>query len=258
MIQRTLSTLVLCTALAACSKGGAKKGEGEAAAKQPAAAPAPTAPAPTAPAPIAPAPTAPAPTAPAATAPPAAAPGPLAKLDLAAPELDVAKQFAGYALTVEHGSLPDEVWDVLWVRDAAGKQVLGAHVVTDGGRARAVNLVAAVPGLMPSQGDVGMSFDDLKQKVADLSCVYPDEGESPIAAHRTHTDPDKGWVVCYGPREGGDGASPAYVFIDDGAWKVDGADTKAPAGATVKYVAWEDAKRGPAMLGLPAAAAAKP
>ena len=248
MMERALSTLVLCTALTACSKGGAKKGEGEGSAKPAPAAPA--APAPTAPTPT-PTPTAPAP---APTA-PAAAPGPLAKLDLAAPELDVAKHFAGHALTVEHGSLPDEVWDVLWVRDAAGKQILAAHVFTEAGRARAVNLVAAVPGLMPSQGDVGMSFDDLRKKVQDVTCVYPDDGESPIAAHRTHTDPDKGWVVCSGPREGGDRASPAYVFIDDGAWKVDGADTKAPAGATVKYVAWEDAKHGPTLLGLPAAAA---
>lgn len=245
MIQRTLSTLALFTALTACSKGGAKKGEGEGSAK-PAT---PAAPAPAAPAPAAPAPTAP---------PTAAAPAPLTKLDLAVPELDVAKRFAGYTLTVEHGSLPDEVWDVLWVRDTAGKQVLAAHMSTDGGRTRAVNLVAAVAGLMPSQGDVGMSLDALRQKVPDLTCVYPDDGESPIAAHRTHTDPDKGWVVCYSPREGGDRNPFAYVFIDDGTWKVDGADTTAAAGAAVKYVAWEDDKHGPSMLGLPAAALAKP
>ena len=30
--------------------------------------------------------------------------------------------------------------------------------------------------------------------------------------------------------------------------------TKAPADAKVKYVAWEDAKHGPALLGLPASA----
>ncbi|MBL8621101.1 MAG: hypothetical protein JNK64_07340 [Myxococcales bacterium] len=243
MIQRTLSALVLCTAVTACSKGGAKKDE--AAAKQPPAAP--TAPAPTAPTPT-PSPT-PAPTAAAAAA------GALAKLDLAAPELDVGKQFAGQALAVEHGSLPDEVWDVLWVRDGGGKQVLAAHVFTDAGRARAVNLVAAAPGLMPSQGDVGMSFDDLRQKVPDLTCVYPDDGESPITAHRTHTEPSKDWVVCYSPREGGDRNPFAYVFIDDGKWKVDGASTAAPAGAAVAYVAWEDDKRGPTLLGLPAAAA---
>lgn len=243
MMQRTLSTLVLCTALTACSKGGAKKDE---AAKQPPAAPTAPAAAPTAPAPTPAAPTpTPAPTAPAA--------GALTKLDLAAPELDVAKQFPGYALAVEHGSLPDEVWDVLWVRDAAGKQVLGAHVFTDAGRARAVNLVAAVPGLMPSQGDVGMSLDVLRQKVQDLTCLYPDDGESPITAHRTHTDPQRDWVVCYSPREGGDRNPFAYVFIDDGTWKVDGADSKASAGAAVAYVAWEDTKQGPTLLGLPAA-----
>ncbi len=250
MMERTLSTLVLCTALSACSKGGAKKDE--AAAKQPPAAPTPTAPAPTAPAPT---PAAPPPVAPPA---PVTAPAPLTKLDLAAPELDVAKRFAGYTLSVEHGSLPDEVWDVLWVRAAADSQVLAAHLVTDAGRTRAVNLVAAVAGVMPSQGDVGMSLDELRQKVQDVTCVYPDDGESPIAAHRTHTTPSQDWVVCYSPREGGDGNPFAYIFIDDGKWKVDGADTKAPAGATVKYVAWEDDKRGPSVLGVPAAAPAKP
>ena len=245
-MQRILTTLVLGTAFAACSKGSSKAPEAE---------PKPTAPAPTAPAPTAPAPTAPAPTAPTPTAPPpAAAPAPLTKLDLAAPELDAAQRFAGYAVTAEHGSLPDEVWDVLWVRDAAGKQVFAAHVITDGGKPRAVNLVAAVPGLMPSLGDVGMTLDELRPKVAGLTCVYPDDGESPIAAHRTHTDPDKGWVVCYGPGEGGDRSPFAYVFVDDGQWKVDGADTKAAADAKVKYVAWEDAKHGPAILGLPASA----
>lgn len=244
MMERIVSTLVLCTALTACSKGGAKEGE---AAKQPPAAPGPTAPAP-----------APAPTAPPAAPAPVATPGPLTKLDLAAPELDVAKRFAGYALSVEHGSLPDEVWDVLWVRDAAGKQVLAAHMATDAGRTRAVNLVAAVAGVMPSQGDVGMSLDELRQKVQDVTCVYPDDGESPVAPHRTHADPPQDWVVCYSPREGGDRSPFAYIFIDDGKWKVDGAATKAPAGATVKYVASEDDKRGPSMLGLPAAAPAKP
>lgn len=247
MMERTLSTLMLCTVLSACSKGGAK--DGEAAAKQPPAAPTPTAPAPAAPAP------APTPVAPAAPAPEAA---PLTKLDLAAPTLDVATRFAGYTLSVEHGSLPDEVWDVLWVRAATGTQVLAAHMITDAGRTRAVNLVAAVAGVMPSQGDVGMSLDELRQEVQDLTCVYPDDGESPIAAHRTHTEPAKDWVVCYSPREGGDRPPFAYIFIDDGKWKVDGADTKAPAGAAVTYVAWEDDQRGPSMTGLPASAKPAP
>ena len=242
MMKRTLSTLVLCTALSACSKGGAK--EGEPAARPPAATPA-----------AAPAPTpSPKPSAPPAAA-PAVATGPATKLELGAAELDVAKRFAGHALAVEHGSLPDEVWDVLWVRDAAGKQVLAVHMVTDGGRTRAVNVVAAVAGLMPSQGDVGMSLDELRRKVLDVTCVYPDDGESPVAPHRTHTDPSQDWVVCYSPREGGDRSPFAYIFIDDGTWKVDGADTKAPAGAAVRYVAWEDDQRGPSMLGLPAPAA---
>jgi hypothetical protein len=82
IMQRILTTLVLGTAFAACSKGSSKAPEAE---------PKPTAPAPTAPAPTAPTPTAPAPTAPTPTAPPpAAAPAPLTKLDLAAPELDAA------------------------------------------------------------------------------------------------------------------------------------------------------------------------
>jgi hypothetical protein len=119
MMERALSTLVLCTALTACSKGGAKKGEGEGSAKPAPAAPAPAAPAPTAPTPT---PTAPAP---APTA-PAAAPGPLAKLDLAAPELDVRSTSRARASPSSTAACP-RGWDVLWVRDAAGKQVLAAH-----------------------------------------------------------------------------------------------------------------------------------
>ncbi|MBK9029885.1 MAG: hypothetical protein IPL61_00845 [Myxococcales bacterium] len=231
---------MLCTALTACAKGGAKDREAEAKPPPPRRLPRRRRPPPHRRRP---------------PRPRVAAAGPLSKLDVTAPELDVAKSFAGYALSSEHGSLPDEVWDVLWVRDAAGKQVVAAHMFTDAAQTRAVNLVAAVAGVMPSQGDVGMSLDDLRQKVKDVTCVYPDDGESPVMPHRTHTDPSADWVVCYSPREGGDRNPFAYIFVDDGQWKIDGENTKASAGAKVKYVAWEDDKNGPSMLGLPAAAA---